>query len=533
MINICGYNVDDSKSHGKIQFKTTCPVCPERGKEHTKDTCLSVNLDHKVAHCHKCGWDAYFGEPRLVYDNVTYKLPANLNLTDLRLEHLQYFSGRGIHQETVIRNGIKSRNKDWYSFIYKEGNTIVNAKSRNITEKRFYQEKEAKQTMYKYNDIVCRDTIIVCEGEFDALSWEEAGYQYATSVSEGAPNINDKNIEKKLACVYNCFEIFENATTIYLSVDNDENGKRLQNELIRIFTADKCKIISFAGLIKGNGEPCKDANDVLLAYGKEKLIECYNAAEDVKADGIFDCNDFKQQILDDYKNGQPKGTTTYFPELDKCWTHRMGEVTIWSGYNNEGKSLFLKQLLLIKAKYEGWKFACFVPEDMPFSEWYTDIIESYIGLSADKTQSTYGNFMTEMQLQEGIKFVQEHFYAVYPKEKQGLDEILECFSYLVRKKNIKCCVIDPYNQIQHQMQNGEREDLYISRFMSVLKRFAVEHNVAVHLVAHQTTPKFEVGKDYPNQTFTRLKVEELLLTRPIIFVPFGENTETPMLRITM
>jgi len=38
------------------------------------------------------------------------------------------------------------------------------------------------------------------------------------------------------------------------------------------------------------------------------------------------------------------------------------------------------------------------------------------------------------------------------------------------------------------MRSGEREDLYISRFMSELKRFALDQNISVNLVAHQVTP---------------------------------------------
>ena len=125
-------------------------------------------------------------------------------------------------------------------------------------------------------------------------------------------------------------------------VDNDTNGRRLQKELIKIFTPEKCKIISLEGLFKHDGEPCKDANDVLIAYGKERLKSLYNDAQDVKVDGVFDCSDFSNEIIDSYRNGQPRGTTTYFKQVDEHWTHRMGEVTIWSGYNNEGKIFISK-----------------------------------------------------------------------------------------------------------------------------------------------------------------------------------------------
>jgi hypothetical protein len=58
---------------------------------------------------------------------------------------------------------------------------------------------------------------------------------------------------------------------------------------------------------------------------------------------------------------------------------------------------------------------------------------------------------------------------------------------LVKKKRIRGVIIDPYT-VEHLMNNGEREDLYISRFMSQL-RFAVEEDLSMNLVAHQLTAR--------------------------------------------
>ena len=494
-MQVGNYTVDDQRSFGKSQYKTTCPVCPERGKKNTKDKCLSVNMDKQVVNCHKCGWSAFFGEK--VIEKKEYKPVERKNFTELTDEHLKYFGSRRITPEVLRRNKVATAKNDWIAFPYYEGETLANVKYRKSKDKAFMQEAGAKPTMYKYNDIVGQKKIIITEGEIDALSWEVAGFGFATSVNQGAPNVQDKNIEKKLECVYNCFDVFEQAEVIYLSVDKDPNGQRLQKELIKIFRAEKIKIID-------HGD-CKDANEVLMKHGYKMLHEQFDNAREVKVEGIFDCSDFEYEILKDYREGQPVGTTTYFAGVDACWRHRKGEVTIWTGYNNEGKSLFLKQLLLLKSKFDGWKHAFYSPEEMPYSEWYTDLIESYIGKSADLQQKRFNNYMTEFQLVEGMKFMQDHFYVVYPEEGQTLDQLLERFSYLVRKNNVQTVTIDPYNQVQHDMLPGEREDLYISRFMSKLKKFAVKHDVALHLVAHQITPDFKSTENYPKPNLYKVK----------------------------
>jgi len=69
----------------------------------------------------------------------------------------------------------------------------------------------------------------------------------------------------------------------------------------------------------------------------------------------------------------------------------------------------------------------------------------------------------------------------------------------------KTVTFDPYNQIHHLIKTGEREDLYISRFMAELKRFAVSHNVSVNLVAHQVTPAFIKGENYPEPNLYKVK----------------------------
>jgi len=485
---------------GKIgQFKLECPKCKEIGKSY-KDKALSVNTVSKLFNCHRCGFAGYYGEPdkSIVVD---YKKPDTGNLTALKDEHLTKFTSRGITQEVVIRNDIKSARGDWWAFPYYEGSEIVNVKYKSInpdtSKKKLMQSGGAKQTVYKYNDILGEKEIIICEGEEDSLSWEVAGVNWACSVSQGAPNEKDKSIEKKLACIYNCFDVFEKADIIYLAGDNDDNGKRMNSELIKIFTAEKCKIVDF--------EDCNDSNEYLCKHGKDKLFKLLKKSKDVKVDGIFECNDYSDRILSEYRIGQPLGTTTYFENIDACWTHRKGEVSLWTGYNNEGKSLLLKQLLLLKSKFEGWKHAIYSPEEVPLNEFYTDLIESYIGKSADKNQARWGNYMTEMQLKKGIEFCQEYFYTVYPNDDHSIDEILKKFSYLVRKKNIKTVTFDPYNQIHHKMKTGEREDLYISRFMAKIKKFGVDHDVCVHLVAHQTTPLINKNENYPMPNIYRIK----------------------------
>tara|TARA_R100001463_G_scaffold52153_2_gene102896 strand:- start:3066 stop:4817 length:1752 start_codon:yes stop_codon:yes gene_type:complete len=463
----------------RSQQKLVCPNCIKLGKENYRDTCLSVNTNEGVYNCHKCGWQGKVKTQTNIMEIKNYKVPEKKNMKKLTDSGKEFLLSRGITEEVIANNKIVST-KDNRNILlpYFKNGKIVNYKTRGIDGKFFTQSRDAEPIIYNYDRCVDSEAIVICEGEMDSLSWEVAGVKFHTSVNMGAPNSNDKNIDKKLECISNCYEVFDNAKVIYIATDEDENGRNLQKELVRRFGAEKCLLVDLS--------PYKDANEVLISEGAESLQKRLKIASTPKVEGIFNVDDVSASMLDGFHNGQERGTTTYIDSVDKAWTWRNGEVNIWTGYQNEGKSLFLNQLATLKAVFDGWKFAVFSPENMPINDFFNDIIEMYIGRSSDPF---HGNLqMTLEEYKEAMDFVKKHFFIIYPKKDFQLNTIFQKAKFLVKTKGIRSLIIDPYNTIQHRMRNGEREDLYISRFMSELKRFALDQNISVNLVAHQVTP---------------------------------------------
>ena len=463
----------------RSQQKVVCPNCIKLGKENYRDTCLSVNTNEGVYNCHKCGWQGKVKTQTNIMEIKNYKVPEKKNMKKLTDSGRDFLLSRGITEEVIANNKIVSTKDDRNILLpYFKNGKIVNYKTRGIDGKFFTQSSDAEPTIYNYDRCVDSEAIVICEGEMDSLSWEVAGIDFHTSVNMGAPNSNDKNIDKKLECISNCYEVFDKAKVIYIATDEDENGRNLQRELVRRFGADKCLLVDLS--------PYKDANEVLLSEGTESLQKRLKIASTPKVEGIFNVDDVSASMLDGFHNGQERGTTTYIDSVDKAWTWRNGEVNIWTGYQNEGKSLFLNQLATLKAVFDGWKFAVFSPENMPINDFFNDIIEMYIGRSSDPF---HGNLqMTLEEYKEAMDFVKKHFFIIYPKKDFQLNTIFDKAKFLVKTKGIRSLIIDPYNTIQHRMRSGEREDLYISRFMSELKRFALDQNISVNLVAHQVTP---------------------------------------------
>lgn len=477
----------------RISQKVACPNCVTVGKTHVKDTCLSIDLTDGLYNCHKCGWSGCV-KPKLM--KVEYSKPSKQNFTKLSDKGLQLFIDRGITQSVVMNNKIAmSTGGSSIIFPYLRNDILVNYKQRFIDKKDFRQATNAEAIMFNYDR--CKDSkeIIVCEGEFDAMAFEVAGFTFATSVNQGAPNVNDKNIDKKLECITNCYEIFEQAEKIYIAADNDDNGRRLRDELIRRFGEEKCLIVDF--------KECKDANEYLLKHNHLELAKLIHEAKEVPVEGIFTVDIVFDSMMDSFRNGKERGTSTYWKVIDERFTWRLSEVNMWTGYQNEGKSTFLESLCILKSFYDGWKWAVFSPENTPINDFYDNLIEMYIGKSCDPFYKS--NQMSEDEYKEGADFVKKHFFVIYPEFNFEFDNVLKKAEYLVKKQGIRGLIIDPYNTVEHKMERGEREDLYISRFMSKLKKFSVKNKVIVNLVAHQLTPQKDSSGRYTKPDVNRIK----------------------------
>lgn len=483
---INGFEIDKYNQHGfkDRQKQDTCPFCSQYRKKKT-DKCVSLDWEKGFFNCWHCG---EHGQIHTFKKKEIEKVYIKPNITPKTIQYSDNFIKYITNNRGIDLNSLKAlkirESKEWMPQTQKEencicfdyylNNEIINVKYRD-GRKNFKLYKDAEKILYNLDNIRTEKECVIVEGEFDVLSFVSAGVFNVVSVPNGF------NLKGNLNLDYldNYIEYFENKDVIYIAVDNDAAGQKGQEELIRRLGAEKCKIVNF--------NDCKDANDYLLKYGKEALKNTVKLARDVKIEGIFTIEDITSSMINSYRNGQNRGETTGISEIDKAWTWRTKEVNLWTGYQNEGKSLFLNQLALIKAIISGWKFAVFSPENFPLDDFFNDLIETYIGKSCDPFYSN--NYMTEKEYKEAMNFIKDHFFVIYPEKDFKIQTIFDKTKYLVKKRGIRGLIIDPYNTVEHLMGSGEREDLYISRFMSQLKRFGVEEDLSMNLVAHQLTAR--------------------------------------------
>lgn len=239
-------------------------------------------------------------------------------------------------------------------------------------------------------------------------------------------------------------------------------------------------------------------------------LEKYRVEDDEKGKKnayIFKADDVYDTMINGLRNGKVKGTTTYNTKLDQCWTWRKQEANIWTGYANEGKSLFLKQLCLAKALKENWKFCFCSPEDFPPDEFYDDLIHTLTGRTTDKDYGTE-RVISEELYEKAYKMIKDLFIFLYIEPPHNsIRSVLEEFKRITKDESIDGFIIDPLLKFARPKgMEDVRDDIYAAYIGSICVDFARQTNSSFHLVMHQLTPQQDgETKKYPEPSMYRIK----------------------------
>jgi twinkle protein len=478
MKTFADFGIQVSASAGETD--TTCPQC-SAGRKNKRARCLSVNVDKGTFLCHHCGWSGGLGigtsTVALAWNAPKYRKPT-VTLPESKPTALW----RGISPAVLQRNRVTSTtvympqvedHVKAMAFPYYRDDELVNVKYRDA-DKNFRMEAGAERILYGLNDIT--ETCVIVEGEIDKLSVEMAGITSCVSVPDGAPSPATKDYASKFSFLQADEERLAKVKTWIIAVDNDEPGKRLEDELARRLGREKCKRVTWP-------VGCKDANDVLKLYGGQCLGTHIDEAEPFPIKGVFEFEDTGPQVLTLHRNGWEKGVSTGWEDLDRYYTVRPGEFTVVTGMPNSGKSNWLDALTVNLARQHGWKIALFSPENQPVEDHMARMVEKWIGLPFGEGPTTR---MTEEQLQQGMREINPFFSWILPDDDADwtIDNVLNVAKSLVYRKGIRGLVIDPWNELEHAPPDGQSETVYIGNVLKRIRQWARQHGVHVWIVAH-------------------------------------------------
>ena len=483
---INGFLIDNFNQHSLKEGATQgiCPLCSsDRQPKNQKAQCASYDWERGLGTCHNC--DTSFqlhtyqrkGASEKVY--VRPQTPEQFNEISTNVE--TWFGTRGISKKTLqdlqVTEGSEwmpqtSKNENTIQFNYFMGDQLINIKYRD-GRKNFKLFKGAEKVFYNINSTVGYDWCVIVEGEMDVLALHEAGIKNVISVPNGA-TLNSNNLDY----LDNCIDYLDDKTKIVIAVDADEAGQALKHEFVRRLGAEICYLVDFNG--------SKDANDFLIEHGADKLKSAIHAAKQVPLENVSTLYDIEDELKDFVKNGFKPGFQVGLENFDKIFSTYTGQFITVTGIPSSGKSDFVDQMVVGYNKNYQWKTAFASPENQP----------TY--LHAHKLmRKTWEDMPLESDI-DGDKWnqVTSHVndnYFFIDMDKYSLEAVLRKGAELVKRKGIKCLVIDPFNKVRDVNAHSDDVNRYTMDYLAKIEAFCRKYDVLTFIVAHPT--KMYKGSD--------------------------------------
>lgn len=471
-----------------------CIMC--KGGKHNDKWTFSINIDKGVYKClrGKCGVSGSFSHLCKEYGEqsddtkdwineqkkVRYEVPKKIKESGSIVN--EYLNLRKISLGTIKKFKIGQKGDSIVFKYYWNNEHIFNKYryARKITkgeDRGMRRDKDTKPIFYGMDNIIKDEILIITEGEIDALSVYESGFDNVVSLPSGSSD---------LTVLENCWEwLKENFTDIIIWSDNDDAGNKLKENLIdrltefRLFTVES---------------PEKDANLVLYKHGAKKIRSIISNAKQVDVVGLIDLSE-----VSDKNYSQLDRVQSVFPDVNKyLGGFEMGMLTILTGKNGSGKSTYLGNEILNFGS-SGYP-VCIYSGELPsimFKRWLT-----LQACGSKYLESKYDNIKGEeiYYVPKNIKDkINEWYYGKFKliDLKSGVatdKQLLEIFKQAHYKFGCKVFVID--NLLTTFFTSQER-DLNIKQtvFIAECSAFVKQHNSHMIIVAHPRKTMHNVTKE--------------------------------------
>ena len=477
---INGFLIDRFNQHGLEEGKSqgTCPICsPDRKPKNEKAKCASYDWERGIGTCHNCSktFQLHTYQRKGASEKVYVRPPQKEVVEEMQISVpvVNWFTARGISKETLYELQITDgpefmpqtgKVENAIHFNYFIGDQLINVKYRD-GHKHFKLFKGAEKVFYNINSIVGFEYCVIVEGEMDVLALHEAGITNAISVPNGA-TLGTNNLEY----LDNCIDYFEDKAKIIIAVDSDAAGQALQAELVRRLGSETCYIATF--------DDCKDANEYLIKYGKEALSQRISRSKPVPLENVTTFRDIEDEVTDFVRNGFKPGFQVGLDNFDSIFSTYTGQFITVTGIPSSGKSDFVDQMVVGYNEKYGWKTAYASPENHPtYLHAHKLMRKTWQGMpGVDDIKTEKWNQVAD--------HVNDNYFFI-DMERYTLESVLRKGAELVKRKGIKCLVIDPFNKVRSADASGD-VNVYTLEYLSQIEIFAKKYDVLVMIVAHPT-----------------------------------------------
>jgi twinkle protein len=415
--------------------------------------------------------------------NVTTQAATSKAQPELHKKHADWIEARGISADLARKFGlatVQRHGRAWLAVPYVERGLTVNHKYRLISEKRHEMDSGGRLTLWNHDCLLedGKKPVVICEGEWDGLVAVSLGYR-AVSVPNGA-----SGTDGELPYLWDARDLLNRVENFIIATDSDEPGLRLRANIIAHLGADRCSFVDY-------GTDCKDLNDVLMRYGPEAARQILDDAKPFPVKGLYTVDDLPDEAeLTVWRTGieslDDTGDYTR-PALNLI----PGTLTVFTGYANAGKSTVVEQIVGSCLK-RGLPVCLASFETRRKSILVDGLRCSMLGIGRHDMSHADTSVCDDL-IASRLHLIMQ---SVDEDEEMNLEHFLELCRVAVLRHGARVVVLDPWNELEHRMRQGESETFYIGRALRAVLRFASTYDVAFWIVAHPTKP-FEGKQKMP------------------------------------
>lgn len=432
---------------------------------------------------------------------LSYKFPKEETNID-KSKVYDYWGKRCISKRTIDYAGVKQDKFGNTVFelknIYNELIAVKYRPSRKIKkgEPKMWWQKDADNcpSLYNIEKIDISKPLVICEGYGDALSIIEAGYTNVVSIPGGANDLNWIEFN---------YDFLKNIDTIIMWFDNDIPGKNGQESAIQRLGEYRCKIIkpskedieSIESWYKEHGASCNkvDANNILIARGKERVLAMINNAEDIpskKLKYLMDCHVDSVKDIEKVSTGIEALDNILYGNLFGCFT-------IFSGKSSGGKSSIADIASIISPADNGYKTFVFSGElgDGQLADWIISPLAGYNHIEEVRSNGEYRPYyVVTDKAKKAIKNYYRDKMILYSDEEAletSGESIISSMEEAYRRYGCRVFLVDNLMCISFENINEDSKWDSQKRFIIRLMNFTKKYNTCTNLILH---PK-KLGKD--------------------------------------
>jgi len=389
--------------------------------------------------------------------------PALMNVTEAKAASpvSDYLvNERKLSEETIAAYDIKARGRE-IVFPYQRDDQVIFIKYLSLdrtpnAKKTMRVEANCEPCLFGWH-LIPTDarTIIICEGELDAMTLYQYGFP-ALSVPFGGGG-GDK--QKWIEYEFDRLAIFDR---IYLCLDADKEGYTATCELVERLGRHRCYIVKL---------PHKDANECLQAYvSREVMQQCFDLARTLDPDELKSARDFVDEVINEFypADGAHLGYEAPWDKTKGKLLFRPDEISVWTGINGHGKSQFLGQLMLHFMK-QGAR-VCIASLELKPKRLLMRLARQASALSE----------ITKEYIQAIHEWYEDKLWLFDLVGTAKSDRLLEVCLYARQRYGIDTFVIDSFMKLDIAEDDYKAQKALIERLCD----FKNQHGCHIHIVVH-------------------------------------------------